>query len=213
MARECLIQAFCNPLGLYIATMGRKAGRKPARGMKAGVRPPVDLRNYRRKRSSAWLHFARSRKRLPPPRPYGEAVRRPVRKQRRSLIPCSNMGLSPRSWGLERRWESRMPPPTVSLQRERRVKRTRTQFRPAGRGEGSSPLERLRHSDREVSSDSARISVGGSLRLPDCLRTKSFAGHLDTDPLPRWQLDQPRWNDGPGHSRNGRVSRPGRQSL
>ena len=127
MARECLIQAFCNPLGSYIATMRGGGGRKPARGMKAVVRPPLDLRNFRRKRSSGWPRSDRSRKRLPRPRPYAEAVLWPVRQQqRRSTMPCSKLGLSPRSWGLERHWGARMPPPTGSLQRERRVKRTRT---------------------------------------------------------------------------------------
>ena len=51
--------------------------------------------------------------------------------------------------------------------------------------------------------------TGWSLRLPDRLRTKPLAGHLVADHLPRWQLDQSRWNDGPGHSRHGWVSRQG----
>jgi Carboxypeptidase regulatory-like domain len=74
----------------------------------------------------------------------------------------------------------------------------------------SGSLKRLRHGNRQISFDSPRIADGWSVRLPDCLRAKSLAGHLDADHLPRWQLDQPRWNDGPGHTRNGRVSRPGR---
>src|SRR6267143_3237798 len=89
------------------------------------------------------------------------------------------------------------------------LSRARNQFRSAGRGKGPGSLERLRHSDRQISFDPARIAVGWSLRLSDYLRAKSLAGHLDADHLPRWQLDQPRWNDGPGHTRNGRVSRQG----
>ena len=125
--RKCRIQVLCNLLGSCIATMGRRVGQKPVGRVTEVMLQPADLRNYRRKRSCAWRHSVRNRKRLPRPLPCAEAVRCRVRPQQgRPMTPCNKSGRSPRSWELERDRGSRIVLQTVWFLRVRGPKRAVT---------------------------------------------------------------------------------------
>src|ERR1700674_4049826 len=117
-------QMHCSLLGSCIATMGRRVGQKPVERMTEIIPHLVDPRNYLRKRSCAWPHSDRNRRRLPPPLPRTEAVHsREHPQQCPPTKPCNKSDRSLHSWELARDQGSRIVLQTVLFLRARGTKR------------------------------------------------------------------------------------------